>query len=395
MKEIYADHAATTYPRPPEVTEAMSSYLVDLGCSPGRGGYRRSLAAARLVYEARQTIADFFQVPSPEQVVFTPSITYSLNTVIKGLLHRGDHVVTSSMEHNAVVRPLTRLQEELGITVDYLPCKSDGTMDAEQVKAALRPNTRLVLLTHASNVTGTLLPVREVGEILRDRGVFYAVDTAQTAGSEPVSFREMGCDILAFTGHKGLLGPPGIGGMCLSARAASHMRSLVEGGTGSRSEQETQPDFLPDKFESGTQNVPGIAGLAAGIKAISRMGIETIRENKKQLLKLFLEGLSLIEGITVYGPMDPEKMTATVSLNVQGLDSGDLSFILDQSYNIMTRSGLHCAPLAHKTIGTFPAGTLRFSFGYGNTESDVQHILQALGEIVNDNKNAADFYEQV
>ena len=219
MKEIYADHAATTFPRPPQVSDAMSSYLLDIGCSPGRGGYRRSLDAARLVYETRTLLAQFFNVPQPEQVVFTPSITYSLNLLIKGLLQPGDHVVISSMEHNSVVRPLTRLARERAIELDVLQCNTDGTLDPIQVKNALKDKTKLVVLTHASNVTGTLLPVHEVGEILADRGIYYAVDAAQTAGSEVLDFSALHCDYLAFTGHKGLLGPPGIGGFCISERA--------------------------------------------------------------------------------------------------------------------------------------------------------------------------------
>jgi cysteine desulfurase family protein len=337
-----------------------------------------------MVYDARELLAGFFAVPEPEQVIFTPSVTYSLNLAIKGLLQPGDHVLISSMEHNAVVRPLSRLEAQRGIQVEQLPCKKDGTLDPALVRNHLRSNTRLVVLTHASNVAGTILPVYDVGEILAGSDILYCVDVAQTAGSEVVDFAAMNCDYLAFTGHKGLLGPPGIGGLCISERAAALTAPLVEGGTGSRSEDENQPQFLPDKFESGTQNVPGIAGLAAGIRLVNATGLEAIKKEKRSLTSAFLQGLSDIPGLTVYGTQNPDTTVATVSVNMAGVDNGDLSFMLEQGYGIMTRSGLHCSPLAHQTIGTFPEGTLRFSFGYKNTADDITAILQALREIADE-----------
>jgi cysteine desulfurase family protein len=382
LTEIYADHAATTFPRPPEVVIAIAEYLQQIGCNPGRGGYSRSLEAARLVYESRRTLADLFNVAGPEQVIFTPSVTYALNLIVKGLLRTGDHVLISSMEHNAVVRPLARLTAERKILVETLQCNQDGTLDPLQVKRALRRGTRLVVLTHASNVTGTILPVCEVGDLLAGSDVLYAIDAAQTAGSERLDFKALNCDYLAFTGHKGLLGPPGIGGLVLSERAAELTLPLVEGGTGSRSEEEEQPSFLPDKFESGTQNVPGIAGLAAGVRLVTSTGEISIDRQKRELTAAFLEGLAALPGVIVYGTGDPQKMTAVVSLNIAGLDNGDLSFILEQCFGIMTRSGLHCAPLAHRTIGTFPQGTLRFSFGSANTLTDIRYILDALRRII-------------
>jgi cysteine desulfurase family protein len=363
----------------------MSSFLLDIGCSPGRGGYRRSLDAARLVYETRTLLAELFNVPQPEQVVFTPSVTYSLNLLIKGLLRQGDHVIISSMEHNSVVRPLTRLARERAVELDVLQCNTDGTLDPIQVKNALNNKTKLVVLTHASNVTGTLLPVHEVGEILAGQDIFYAIDAAQTAGSEILDFSALHCDYLAFTGHKGLLGPPGIGGFCISDRAAIATESLVEGGTGSRSEDENQPGFLPDKYESGTQNVPGVAGLAAGVKLVNELGLETLHKHKRDLTAAFLQGLAEIPEVEVYGTKNPKTTAATISMNVDRMDNGDLSFMLEQGFGIMTRSGLHCAPLAHRTIGTFPQGTLRFSFGWSNTSDDVEQILNALSEIIREN----------
>ncbi|MDW7651413.1 MAG: aminotransferase class V-fold PLP-dependent enzyme [Bacillota bacterium] len=381
MREVYADHAATTYPRPGEVVEAMTAFMTEIGCSPGRGGYRRALDASRMVYDARVLLAGFFSVPQPEQILFTPSITYSLNLVIKGLLQPGDHVLISSMEHNAVVRPLSRLAAKSGVRVEKLPCSSDGTLDPSHVRGALRPETRLVVLTHASNVTGTMLPVYEVGEMLAGTNTLYCVDAAQTAGTEPVDFSALHCDYLAFTGHKGLLGPPGIGGLCISDRAAAVTSPLVEGGTGSRSEDENQPEFLPDKFESGTQNVPGIAGLAAGVRLLTELGLDSVKKQKRDLTATFLSGLGEIPEISVYGTKDVESSVSTISVNMTDLDNGDLSFMLEQAYGIMTRSGLHCSPLAHRTIGSFPEGTLRFSFGYKNTPDDINTILGALREI--------------
>lgn len=381
MREIYADHAATTFPRPPEVVESMVHYLREIGCSPGRGAYHQSLAAARMVYESRCLLARFFAVPEPEQIIFTPNVTTSLNLAFKGLLAEGDHVLISSMEHNAVVRPLSSLARDGHILLEQLSCGPDGKLDLLELRRALRPNTRLVVLTHASNVTGTLLPVYDAGEMLAGTNTFFCVDAAQTAGTEVVDFTEMRCDYLAFTGHKGLLGPPGIGGLCFSQRAAAATKPLIEGGTGSRSEDEYQPNFLPDKFESGTQNLPGIAGLAAGVRIISEAGLTAIRKEKTKLMETLLFGLSGISGVTIYGTKNAAESVSAVSIKMSGVDSGDLSFMLDQAYGIQTRSGLHCAPLAHKTIGTFPEGTVRFSLGYQNTAEDVDAIIAALREI--------------
>lgn len=381
-KQIYADNAATSYPKPPTVIKAMSNYLNNIGCSPGRGAYHLGLEASRAVYSARVQLASFFNVPVPERIIFTSNITHSLNIVLKGLLASNDHVIISSMEHNAVVRPLTRLIEEREVTVTKVRCADDGTLDPEAIISSIKPETKLVMLTHASNVTGTILPITAIGEICNSRGIYFALDTAQTAGTLPLNFQDLKLDFLAFTGHKGLLGPPGIGGLCLSKRGGGILKSLIEGGTGSHSHLTTQPKELPDKFESGTLNTVGIAGLAAGVKFITENGgAAALCAKEQELLGAFLEGLHTMNKIKIYGPAETKKQTATLSLNLNGWDAGELSYLLDQRYGIMTRSGLHCAPDAHKTIGTFPHGTLRFSFGPFNSSADIELILAALKEL--------------
>lgn len=378
MNKVYLDNAATTCRKPREVIEAITSFMTEIGCSPGRGGYECSLSAGRLVLETRLALAKLFQVPSPQQIVFTHNITYALNYAIKGLLKQGDHVITTSMEHNAVVRPLKGLEKRGIIEVDFVRCDKQGRLDPADVERYVRPNTRMLVCTHASNVTGTLMPVDELGRIARKHDLLYVIDTAQTAGVYALDFTELGCDVLAFTGHKGLMGPPGTGGFAVSQRAAREMVPLIEGGTGSISDREYQPDFLPDKFESGTMNTPGLAGLKAAVEYIQQVGLSTIREHEQQLTQRFLKGLAEMPEVTVYGPADTRLQVATVSITVADVDMGELSFNLDDRYGIMTRSGLHCAPLAHRTIGTFPEGTLRFSFGYFNTLDEIDYALNCL-----------------
>ncbi|MGI6097084.1 MAG: aminotransferase class V-fold PLP-dependent enzyme [Dethiobacteria bacterium] len=382
MKKLYADNAATSLPKPPQVIEATCNFLKEIGCNPGRGGYRLGLEASRMVFRARELLASFFNVDRAERVVFTSNVTHSLNILLKGLLEPGDHVVTSSMEHNAVTRPLARLGKEWKIRVTKVPCAKDGTLDPDDLRKALQRETKLVVLTHASNVTGTILPVAEIGELCASRGIYFAIDAAQTAGIIPLDFKALQLDFLAFTGHKGLLGPPGTGGLCLSERGGRALKSLMEGGTGSQSHLAQQPEELPDKLECGTLNTAGIAGLAAGVQFINEKGGPAyFQAQEGRLLSAFLDGLREIKGITTYGPGEQQKQVATVSINIEGWDAGELSYILDQEYGIMTRSGLHCAPDAHKTIGTFPKGTLRFSFGAFNTMKDIEAILEALRQL--------------
>jgi len=375
---IYFDNAATSWPKPAPVCAALTGYFADAGGNPGRSGHRMSIAAARLVEGARETLADFFHAGDPSRIVFTQNATHALNVALYGLLRPGDRVVTTSLEHNSVMRPLRHL-ESRGVAITVVPCAQDGTFDVQGLRRAIRPDTRLLVTTHASNVVGTLAPVAELGALAREKGVFYLVDAAQTAGAVPIDVQEMRLDLLAFTGHKALLGPTGTGGLYI--REGIELTPLMRGGTGSDSAREIQPDFLPDSHESGTLNVAGIAGLAAGVRFVSELGIEALRKHEQALVAQFLAGASDIPGIIVYGPKDAKLQCGVVSFNLAGAVPSEVGLILDQSFEIMARTGLHCAPSAHRTLGTFPEGAVRFSFGWFNTPAEVDMALKALKEI--------------
>jgi cysteine desulfurase family protein len=381
MREVYLDNAATTRFKPDSVIDEMTNFLKNLNCSPGRGGYECAMKSGRKVMNARFTINDFFNGSDVENVIFTKNITESLNFLIKGLLKKGDHVITTTLEHNAVLRPLNQLEDKNLIETSYIKCSQDGLLDPQDIEKEIKNNTKLIILNHASNVTGTILPALEVGKIAKKHGLFYALDTAQTAGLLDLDFKKLNLDFLGFTGHKGLLGPQGIGGMILSNRLVKKMDSLIAGGTGSLSESVKQPDLLPDKFESGTLNTPGIIGLKAGIEYINNKGINNLYQHEIELFKSFLSGLNELDNIEVYGSKDLNNKVPTVSLSVKGYDLGDLGFKLAEKYGIMVRSGLHCAPLAHKTIGTYPEGTLRFSLGINTTKDDIDYTLEVLAKL--------------
>ncbi len=378
MRKVYLDNAATSSMKPESVKNAIINYYENIGCSPGRGGYECSLKASRIILEARTKIADFFNVPKPKQVIFTHNVTYALNIAIKGILEKGDHVITTSMEHNSVLRPLKGLENKNIVEVDYLKCNKDGSLNPKIVENNIKDNTKLIIITYASNVTGTIMPVKKVAKIAEKNNIYFVLDTAQAAGLYDLNCQELKTDIMAFTGHKGLMGPTGTGGFAISKKVSKNMTPLIEGGTGSVSDKEYQPDFLPDKFESGTKNTPGIAGLKAGIEFIQKTGLETIRKHEQNLAKTFISGLKKINKIKIHGPADINKQTPTISITYKNKDMGEMSFLLDDKYGIMTRSGLHCAPFAHKTIGTFPQGTLRFSIGYFNTKDDIKYTLEKL-----------------
>ncbi|MGM0547781.1 MAG: aminotransferase class V-fold PLP-dependent enzyme [Bacillota bacterium] len=382
MDKVYLDNAATTKLKADLVRESILNYYDNINCSPGRGGYQDSLAAGRIILDARQKIADLFNVQDIKQIIFTHNITYALNMGIKGILKAGDHVITTTMEHNSVLRPLKSLEKKNLIKVDYIKCDKKGRLKPEQIEAAINDKTKLIVLTHASNVSGTLMPIKAVGEIAAKYDIYYLVDTAQTAGIYELNFENLKADFLAFTGHKALMGPTGTGGFAISKKMATELEPLIEGGTGSKSDLAEQPNFLPDKFESGTMNTMGINGLKAGVEFIQKTGIKNIRTHEQKLAKIFLAGLKKIPEIKIIGPANLKEQVPTFSITAGKRDLGQLSYELDNKYNIMTRSGLHCAPLAHQTLSTFPAGSLRFSLGYFNTEKEIEYTLNALKELL-------------
>lgn len=375
---IYFDNAATSWPKPPAVRAALNEYFSDAGGNPGRSGHRMSIAAARLVENAREVLAELFNAKDPSQIVFTQNATHALNLALYGLLRPGDHVVTTSVEHNSVMRPLRHL-ETSGVEVTVVPCRPDGTLDMNLLNDALRPGTRLLITTHGSNVTGTLMPIEAVASLARDRNALYLVDASQTAGAIPIDVQEAGMDLMALSGHKGLLGLTGTGGLYI--RDGVMLAPLMRGGTGSDSAHETQPEFLPDVHESGTLNVAGIAGLGAGARFLLEIGIEAVETHERKLVSQFIAGVSGIPGIMLYGPGDATLQCGVISFNVAGAMPSEVGLIFDESFGIMARTGLHCAPSAHRTLGTFPAGTVRFSFGWFNTPAEVEIALQALREI--------------
>jgi len=379
-KIIYFDNAATSWHKPDSVYNAMNYFMRKVGANPGRSGHSKSIEAARIVYETRQAVAKLFGVKDSSHVVFTSNATHALNIVFKGLLQPGDNVITTSIEHNSVMRPLHYLEKTIGIRITVIPCRADGTLLPELFEEKIERDTKLIVINHASNVIGTLLPIREIGKISREHGVLFLVDAAQTAGVIPLDMAKDNIDLLAFTGHKGLMGPQGIGGLCI--RNPVDMAPLMQGGTGSNSEYEIQPEVLPDKYESGTLNTVGIAGLGAGVKFIQEKCILNIRKYEKALTEQLIKELSTIAGIKLYGLCNAEKQISIVSFNIDGLKPSDIGYKLDKEFGIMARVGLHCAPIAHKTIGTFPEGTVRFSLSYFNKHKEIDYTVQALKKII-------------
>ncbi|MCR4420438.1 MAG: aminotransferase class V-fold PLP-dependent enzyme [Clostridia bacterium] len=373
---IYLDNAATSFPKPEAVYRAVLDAMRRVGASAGRSTYRRALEAERLVFEARLALCRLFNIADPTRLVFTANATEALNLALKGFLRPGDEVVTSSVEHNAVWRPLKVLERTRGIVVTAVPCQKDGTLPLEALEKALGPRTRLVVLTHASNVVGTLLPVAEAGRLTRPRGIVFLVDAAQTAGVYPIDVEAMNIDLLAFTGHKGLLGPMGTGG--LYVREGVELVPLKEGGTGGQSLLEEQPSTLPERYEAGTMNVPGLAGLKAGVETLVAEGVDRVRKREKELTAYALQELASIPGLVLYGPGEAERQVGIVSFNLEGLEADRVALLLDRVYDIQVRAGLHCAPQAHRTIGTLEQGTVRVGLGYFNREGDVKALVRAL-----------------
>lgn len=378
---IYLDNAATSYPKPKEVGRAMLHFLEKVGASPGRSGHRLSIEAGRLLYQTRESLAELFNVSDPLRIIFTLNVTEAINLVLKGLLRPGDQVVTSSMEHNSVMRPLREL-EKRGVEVKVVPCSPQGDLDPVDIKRSIKENTKLIVLNHGSNVIGSILPISAVGAIARDYGLLFLVDTAQTAGCYPLDVKKDNIDLLAFTGHKALFGPPGTGGLVVGERVdIKRLNPLKVGGTGSRSESEEQPDFLPDIYESGTPNTVGLSGLNKGVRFVLQQGIEKIHRHELELTQKLIEGLKEIPEVIVYGEDQIKDKVAVISFNIKGQLPSEVGLRLDEEYNIMSRVGLHCAPAAHKTIGTFPGGTVRFSMSWFNTFEEVDQTILAVRKI--------------
>ena len=381
MKRVYLDNGATSYPKAPGVAEAMSDYILNNGANVGRGAYESSFLAENIVYETRELIAEMFNSNKSENVVFTKNVTESLNVLIKGVLEAGDHAIVSSMEHNAVMRPLNALSKK-DISFSKVKCSNLGELDPDYIRGFIKPNTKAVIMTHASNVCGTILDIETVGRICKEYGLIFIIDTAQTAGFLEIDINRLNADAIAFTGHKGLLGPQGLGGFVVTESLAKSIDTFIEGGTGSLSDQEIQPEYMPDKLEAGTINIPGIYGLNAALKFVRDTGTETIRAGEIDLVERFLTGLKEIDLIHVIGRDDIKNRTGVVSIDVPTRDNADISYKLYSEYGIATRCGMHCAPSAHQTLGTFPKGTVRFSFSHFNTIEDVDYALGALNKIL-------------
>ena len=377
---IYLDNAATSWPKPETVYQAMDDFMRRGAGNPGRSAHDLSIASGRVINDTRERMAQLLGVDNPDRIVFTKNATEALNLVIKGLLRPGDHVITSGMEHNSVMRPL-RAVERRGIELTVVRCSPEGLLDPQEVERSLRPNTRLILLNHASNVVGTILPVTEVAEIARRHGVVMCVDAAQTLGVLPFDVEAMKVDLVAFTGHKSLLGPQGTGGLYIREGLESVLEPVQEGGTGSRSEHEYQPDFLPDKYESGTPNTVGLAGLGAGIQEVLDRGVSSVCSKEEKLAQILIDSLDAIPALTLCGTRGAESRIAVTSFNIEGMTPSEVAMCLEDDYGIMCRPGLQCAPLAHKTIGTFPEGTVRLSPGYFNTEEEISFVVDALERI--------------
>ncbi|HEY9076436.1 MAG TPA: aminotransferase class V-fold PLP-dependent enzyme [Anaerolineaceae bacterium] len=378
---VYLDNPATSFPKPPEVLRAMTAFTENVGANPGRSGHRLSIESARIVYAAREAIAEMFHAPDPTRIIFGQNVTDAINLALMGLLHPGDHVITSSMEHNAVMRPLRAL-EQTGVTLSVIPCAPDGSLDPQLLENAIRPETVLIVINHASNVNGTILPARAAGAIATRRGLLFLCDVAQTGGILPIDMQADGIDLLAFTGHKGLYGPMGTGGLIIGERVDLHrLKPLRRGGTGSRSELEIQPEFLPDRFESGTLNAVGLAGLNAAVRWLLQRGISTIHQQEQELTSRLLDELRSIPGVQVYTPPEKYRRVSVISFNIQGIEPSEVGFTLDDEFGILSRVGLHCAPAAHRTLGTFPSGTVRFGLSAFTTPAEIELALQAVQQI--------------
>ena len=380
MEKIYFDNGSTSWPKAPGVPEAMAELLTRGAFNINRGNYEGAYEVEGVVLDTREQLARLFHAHNSKGVVFTPNVTYSLNLFLKGFLHFGDHIVVTGLEHNAVMRPLEQLKG-IGVSYDIAPVDREGNLMTEDLEARIKRNTKAVLVTHASNVCGTVVPIQEIGELCAQRGLVFGVDTAQTAGTLDIDMEKCKIDFLAFTGHKGLLGPQGIGGFLVSERLDKEMSPLIAGGTGSLSDSLIMPGSLPDKYESGTMNLPGIIGLHKALSYLEETGIDWIHRRKMELTEYFLQKLRGISGIRIVGHNNCENRVAVVSLDFQTRDNAVAAFELEQEAGIMTRVGLHCAPVAHQSLGTFPEGTVRFAFSAANREEEIDKCIETIYKI--------------
>jgi cysteine desulfurase family protein len=378
VNDVYLDNAATSWPKPPGVIQAMQEFLVDAGGSPGRSGHHRSIATSRAVSLARERLADLLGVETPDELIFTKNATEGLNIAIYGLAEGVERIVTTSLEHNSVMRPLRDLEQQGRCAIEVLHADGNtGEIDLDEWAARLRsPGACLAVAVHASNVTGILLPVRDMAEIAADAGVPFVVDASQSAGHVPLALPELGASAVAFPGHKGLLGPMGTGLLYLAPGVEPVPR--LRGGTGSRSESEYQPDFLPDRYEAGTLNAIGIVGLGAGAEYLTAVGLDRVRARLTELGRRFRDGLVDADGVDLQGPADPADSVGIASLNVRGVPCATVARLLDDEWGVMTRAGLHCSPAAHRSLGTAPDGTLRFSWSHETTDQEIDTAVEAV-----------------
>lgn len=378
---IYLDNAATTFPKPESVYAKMDDCMRNYCANPGRSGHKMAMESARVVEETRDIIAKLFNIKNPMDVVYTFNATDSLNLAIKGFLKPGDHVITTTMEHNSVLRPIMEL-ENIGVEHTFVQADEEGRVDPKDVEAAIKDNTKLIAIIHASNVTGTLIDIETIGKIAKNHGITYLVDASQSAGIYDIDVDKLNIDMLAMPGHKGLLGPQGTGVLYVNNKIRLH--SQREGGTGSKSEEIIQPDLYPDKYESGTHNTPGIVGLGAGVEFLLETGLDNIRKHEEELSQYMIDEILKIDGVKLYGPKSAKERAAVIAVNIKDLDSGEVTFRLDREFGIATRSGIHCAPLAHKSIGTLKQGAVRFSLGYFTTKEEVEEAIKAIKVIASE-----------
>lgn len=377
MDTLYLDNAATSFPKAPGLGDWMKDYFDTLSVNINRSTYQSCTDAANIVLSTRELLCTLFHFDDPSHVIFTPGITYSLNYIIKGSLHSGDHCLISSFEHNAVVRPLCQLEKQ-GVQYDLIDCDSEGNFSVEDLQSKIKPNTKLVVLTHASNVFGNILPIAEISKLLKSYDIPLVLDTAQTAGHVPIDFSALGLSALCFTGHKGLLGSSGIGGMLLAHDFAKKLTPLVAGGTGSASHLLELPPYMPDRFESGTLNIAGIFSLYHSLSFLMHTGIEVMHAKEMQLTQQFIDGIQHVPHVKIIGDWPLSQRVSTLSIQLVDADHAEAAYTLEQDFGILTRCGLHCSPLAHQSLCTYPEGTIRFSFGYFNTPEEVDVAIQAL-----------------